>query len=72
MKLTETQIIVMRSVRDGADIFDRRTAIECRKLAKLGLIITCEPMGNYAVTETRPYLGAILTGKGKARLEEEE
>lgn len=68
MKLTDKQIEVMKSVRGGADILDYQAARECRKLAKLGLVHVCEPMGDYAVEEKRPYLGAILTGKGKEQL----
>lgn len=68
MRLTDKQIETMKSVRGGADIFDYQTAHECRELAELELVHVCEPMGDYAVEEKRPYLGAILTAKGKEQL----
>ena len=66
--ITETEVKLLRSVRDGADVSSYATAIALRQLhtAFPSLIEVCEPMGTYGPFNVHPYLGAVATEEGRA------
>lgn len=72
MDLTLEDVALLKTVRDGADIFGFGTARKLRALGKKAphLLTICDVMGDYPGVHRQPYFGAIATADGKALLDE--
>lgn len=67
-KLTMEDIVALRAVSSGADVYDRGIAMILRDLAKRGFVSIEKAVDPPSVEKRQPYFGAITTKAGRAAI----